>query len=50
MSAGAMENGGVIVTKLDDLMNWSRLSFPVANDVWYCLLCDRNDGFVRIYL
>jgi NADH:ubiquinone oxidoreductase subunit B-like Fe-S oxidoreductase len=35
------EHGGVIITKVDDLLNWSRLSSLFPIDVWVGLLCDR---------
>ncbi len=41
MSAGkAVENGSVMITKLDDLMNWSRLSsiWPMTFGIACCAI------------
>ena len=44
------ENGGVIITKMNDLLNWSRLIILMALEFWDCLLRHRVYGCLRIYL
>ena len=39
-------DNGFITTSLDNLINWGKNRFTTLDDIWFSLLCCRNDANV----